>query len=287
MYSGGSGTTFDPYLIATTEDFVNIRENLSAHFKQVADLDFSGFGEYEPPENNFTGVYDGGNFSIKNANIKGGLFGTVSGSSALVQNIKLEDSNISSIGDNTGGIAREVVSNAIIQYCRVVKGKIESEHDRAGGIAGFIDRAQVRFCWTDVLIESNGRDTGGIAGRVSGSIIANCYTLGNVVGGNNYVGGIAGYILSDVAHSTIEKCYTAGYVYGLNYVGGICGYMIGYSSYNTTVKDCFALNRGIVRNTSSNENFGRICGGYGNRTVLENNYALENMKFYPAGLDFK
>lgn len=290
MYSGGSGTALDPYLIATPQDFYNIRENLSAHFRQVADLDFANFGEFIAPDGDFTGVYDGGNFSIKNAEIKGGLFGTVSGSSALVQNIKLEDSNIASIGDSTGGIAREVVSNAIIQFCRVVKGKITATHNYVGGIVGHAEMAQIRFCWTDVPIESDRDYVGGITGRLMGNTsttISNCYSLCDIFA-KKYVGGIVGYISpsSSYAYPLVEKCLATGYVAGDQSVGGICGHA-GGSSYNTSysrIRNCFAINKGIIRNIGSHDSsFGRIYGSISNKQSIIDNYALSTMKFYPDG----
>lgn len=282
MYSGGSGTVFDPYLIATPEDFYNIRENLSAHFKQVADLDFSNFGEYEPPGNNFTGVYDGGNFSIKNANIKGGLFGTVRG--GIIQNMKVENVNLTSIGDNTGVIAR-VIHNAIVQFCRAVGGNITANHGRTGGIAGHLSyNATIRFCWTNIKIESFDSWVGGIAGYAESSYgyanINDCYSLGDVLGDSS-VGGIIGGGYGTGTGIRINRCYATGYIGGSENVAGIVGN--GDAVFHVT--NCYALNKGIIRSYGSDKNtFGRIVANSSRYRTLANNYALKNMKFYPAGL---
>ena len=37
-FAGGSGTEADPYLIETKEQLNNVRNNLGAHFKLVADI---------------------------------------------------------------------------------------------------------------------------------------------------------------------------------------------------------------------------------------------------------
>lgn len=287
MYSGGSGTVLDPYLIATAQDFYNIRENLSAHFKQVSDIDFTNFGVFTAPDGDFTGIYNGGNFSVKNAEIKGGLFGTVSGSSALIQNVKLENASIESVGNDTGGIARRL-ENGVINFCRVIGGKITSNHKNTGGIVGYTLKAQVEFCWSDLLIESSSQNVGGIVGYVNGNRIANCYTLGDVISESSYVGGIAGVLTGNTGTTfRIENCYTVGYVYGQGGIGGICGHVYGYRpgrEYYAEIRNCFALNKGIIRKPgSTSQDFGRIIGSSGILTRLINNHALENMKFYPDG----
>lgn len=285
MYSGGSGTQIDPYLIETAEHFYNIRENPSAHFKQVADLDFANFGEFIAPDGDFTGVYDGGNFSIKNAEIKGGLFGTVSGSSALVQNIKLEDSNIASIGDNTGGIAREVVSDAIIQFCRVIGGSITATHDNTGGLVGRMQKSTMRYCWASILVHGR-RYVGGLLGYYAGGgwnlrgYLHNCYAVNDVFGTEG-VGGILGGLGRQL---DLKNCYAVGYIQGTNRVGGIVGSISSFSGQEPLVEGCFALNKGIIRTAgSAGSNFGRISGS--SYLYLQNNLALENIKFYPDGLE--
>jgi hypothetical protein len=42
-FAGGSGTKEAPYLIATAAHLNNVRNHLDKHFRQIADLDLSGY----------------------------------------------------------------------------------------------------------------------------------------------------------------------------------------------------------------------------------------------------
>lgn len=74
----GTGTSSDPFLVATANDLCNVGNNLSAYYKQTADIDmagvtFTGIGSDSTP---FTGTFDGDNHIISNLNSP--LFGTFS-----------------------------------------------------------------------------------------------------------------------------------------------------------------------------------------------------------------
>lgn len=76
-FAGGSGTREDPWQIASAEQLQLVRENLSGHYTLVADVDLSGFENWEPigafqplsdapedaevphPDYAFTGTFDG------------------------------------------------------------------------------------------------------------------------------------------------------------------------------------------------------------------------------------
>lgn len=65
-FAGGSGTTVDPYQVATQQQLSSIRGNyVSCAFRQVSDItmtsDLAPIGSYAAP---FTGSYDGGGHSI-------------------------------------------------------------------------------------------------------------------------------------------------------------------------------------------------------------------------------
>jgi trimeric autotransporter adhesin len=73
QFSGGSGTSSDPYLISTVEDLNNVRNYLDSNFVQTEDLDLSGFSSWSPIGYDisygnyaFTGTYDGNNHTISN-----------------------------------------------------------------------------------------------------------------------------------------------------------------------------------------------------------------------------
>ena len=47
-FAHGTGTAADPYQVATADDLNGVRDYLSAHFKQMADIDLSGYANWEP-----------------------------------------------------------------------------------------------------------------------------------------------------------------------------------------------------------------------------------------------
>ena len=66
-FAHGTGTAEDPYLVETADDLNGVRDYLDAHFKQVADIDLSGYANWIPIGNaiaKFVGVYDGGYHKI-------------------------------------------------------------------------------------------------------------------------------------------------------------------------------------------------------------------------------
>ncbi len=46
-FEGGRGTQDDPYLIATPKQLDGVRNNRDKHFKQIADIDLSGYSSGE------------------------------------------------------------------------------------------------------------------------------------------------------------------------------------------------------------------------------------------------
>ena len=47
-FAGGSGTKEDPWQIASAEQLNLIRENLAGHYVLIADIDLSGYENWEP-----------------------------------------------------------------------------------------------------------------------------------------------------------------------------------------------------------------------------------------------
>lgn len=72
----GSGTESDPYQVATAEDLDNVRNDLTAYYIQVADIDLSEYENWVPIgyytyeyDHVFNGSYDGNGFTISNLTI--------------------------------------------------------------------------------------------------------------------------------------------------------------------------------------------------------------------------
>ena len=224
-FAGGSGTESDPYLIKTKYHLDNVRNHLDAHFKMIADIEFTdadfaeggdfyndgqgflpiGKDSYTP----FTGVFDGNGYAIKNLyttissddNLYVGLFGCNGG---IIKNLRLVNSYVSatSSGDATyvGGIAGYNYEGYIVDCYNL--GTVISD-DFAGGIVGY-NEWEVSCCGN------------------SGSVLSYNY-IGGIAGGNANSGSIA-WCFNDGAVSSIYTEYT------FSYAGGIIGANKGFVS---------------------------------------------------------
>ena len=83
-FAGGSGTKADPYLIKTAEQLNAVRFHLSAHYKLMANIDLSKWGQWLPigddisynlgnnskdSQGLFTGIFDGNGHYVKGMTI--------------------------------------------------------------------------------------------------------------------------------------------------------------------------------------------------------------------------
>ena len=119
-FGGGDGTELTPFLVEDAYDLNAVRNNLSAHYKQTADIDLNIYstGEGWIPIGQetveFTGVYDGDGYNIVNLWSDslagyGGLFGKANG--AKFKNINLKNVIIVSAASNyMGGLVGYAVN---------------------------------------------------------------------------------------------------------------------------------------------------------------------------------
>jgi mucin-19 len=220
-YSGGSGTTGNPYKISTVADWqalIATSGDWSKSFILTADLDFGG-AAITPVGNEgtlFTGVMDGAGHSLSNLKINQpnsnyvGLFGYISG--GQIQNLG--------------------VVNAQIQ------GNIH-----VGGLVGS-NGSTITSCFTTGTVSGN-RSVGGLAGS-NMNTITSCYATGSVTGSDSLVGGLVG-----MNSSKISSCYATGTVSGSSLVGGLIGWTL-----RGMITSCYAT--GAV---SGNSNVGGLAGG--------------------------
>lgn len=278
-YQGGLGTEENPYLIASTNQLYNVRDNLTANFKLVRNIvftpkDFSEEGSYynngkgwEPIGTSetsvFSGIFDGNGFSISGLEINivtteiasVGLFGYCSGS---IKNLTIEDSNYKLVVDGkdygrfyAGGIVGYQNGGEIINCISSVNVSAKTSNDYynyypyAGGIVGFVYDANIQLCENEGNIcvsPVSSSQGGGIAGGSDRYVtIINCLNKGMVDGGEN-AGGIVGN-----AHDTelIKNCANIGSVVGSLRAGGICG----YSWYEFSIQCCYNTGNVLAAST--------------------------------------
>ena len=197
----GNGTEASPYLINNAAELGAIYHyNSNACFRLQSDVDLTGIQWSTVILPTFGGCFDGNGYVIYNMYIEGsgylGLFGTISGSSAEVKNLGVENINI------TGG----------------------DDSDYLGGLCGCNYYGTITNCYTTGSLAGgyNSRYLGGLCGWNVGTI-TNCYATGSVTGGDNswYLGGLCGR-----NSDTITNCYATGSVTGGDssyLLGGLCG----------------------------------------------------------------
>ncbi len=243
IFSEGSGTQADPYLISTPKQLDGVRHNMNKHFKQIADIDLSGYSSgqgWQPigkgySTKGFTGTFDGNGYKITNLTINRprlsgdhklhdvGLFGYTDGST--IKNVGLVNIKItgnlhvgSLVGNNRGNIINCYAS-----------GDFSGSGTPLGGLVG-TNEGEIRNCHASVDVFAYRRvgvydgygdwQVGGLVGLNSynGNII-DSYATGDV-SGEALVGGLVGRNLGHVKSS-----YATGDVSGEREIGGLVGAM--------------------------------------------------------------
>ena len=211
----GSGTSSDPYQIATLNNLYWLSQTTSAwaagiYFIQTADIDASstsgwdsgaGFSPIGNSTTFFQGNYNGNGHTIdglyinRSSTARLGLFGTIAYTS--VYDLGLTNVNI------TGGTGL------------------------VGGLVAVNRNSTITRCFTTGTINSNGLKIGGIIGyNNSGCTVSNCYSSISISGsGSTYVGGLVG---DNYTSATVSNSYAIGAVTSsASYVGGFSGRNIG------------------------------------------------------------
>ena len=215
-----SGETFvrqekeeGPYLIATPDQLNNVRNLLDKHFKQIADIDLSGYKNWEPigvfvvwggPKNKpFTGTYDGNDYKITNLTINRpetdqvGLFGYLS-SNSTIKNVALETVNVTGkvsvgglVGWNTGDITDSYAT-----------GKVTGDY-RVGGLVGYNYLGDITDSYATGKV--TGKDyVGGLVGDSYGTITDSYYDK-NTTGQDDTGKGIPKTTSEMMQQSTFEN----------------------------------------------------------------------------------
>jgi len=242
-FAGGSGTLEDPYLIATADQLNAMRYGPSRHYKLIADIDLSDWGNWVPiggspaygcnPQDSanlaqrgtflFEGSLDGNGhvisgmtivieeetfFMTESGNMRAyGLFGTIgSGENAVIKNLGIVDFNIDVNHTN--------VANSFELF--------------AGAFAGRNQGTDLVDCYSaggKINISVNfGKDTenienitvGGLMGECSGTNILRCYNTSDVriylTGSEDSWLRAAGIVAAmDLSH--LDECWNSGDVY--------------------------------------------------------------------------
>ncbi len=265
-YGGGSGTAEEPYEIWTPEQMNTIGLNpgdWGKYFKLMDNIDMSVYigTEYNiigTSTSPFTGTFDGDEHSISNLTYTTteivdyvGLFGYVSGYTATIKNLGVENVSLSTGGKYIGGLVGS--NSGSITDC-FVSGSV-SGFNYVGGLVGSnANGASIMSCYATSSVSGSGYVGGLVGYNSSYDVIKSCYATGSVTGSDS-VGGLVGSNANGA--STIMSCYATGSVTGSgSKVGGLVGYSYGavtscYSTGNVTGTGSYV--GGLVGQNESHE----------------------------------
>ena len=222
--------------------------------------DQKGFSPIGNSSTNFTGSYDGQNHTINNLYIDRsttnyiGLFGYLN--NADIDGVNLNDVDIT--GNNQTGALAGRFYTGTIDDC-FVSGSVYGG-DNSGGLAGnVVLRSVIHNCGADVAV-TGFYNVGGFAGRLyhnddnddNKPLITNSYATGNAFAQDRNVGGFVGWNAG-----LISQCYATGDATCNNglkgRVGGFAGAVAYYDGSTGKIDNCFSS--GDVSRNGSNTNY--------------------------------
>ena len=258
LFAGGSGSAEDPWKIATAEQLDCIRDDLTAHYTLIDDIDLSGYenwmpiGTFQPrsdapedaevphPDYAFTGTFDGAGHTISNLTISceapmgAGLFGCASGTesnAASIGHFTLKDVNVSGFYLVGGAVGLQFMN------CSVSDIHLEGDNKLTGmqGIGGIVgtgfDMISDCSATADVIVSGDdGACAGLIAGGTTMSSIKNCQvTGGSITAEGNAAWGFGALCGAPWGAAEITDCKVSGTVITVNgennrLVGGLVGF---------------------------------------------------------------
>ena len=275
-------------IIKDVNGFLSIKDNPSATYQLVANLNLSG-RKWEAFD--FSGKLNGNGYTISNLsmNTDSGNVAMFNKLTGTVDGLTLNNVSIVSTcytGASVAGICYNL-DGGTISNCVIESGKIEGEVGSAGGFVAVLTSGTIINCVNKANVETDTTHTsdsyaiGGIVGFANAGTITNCSNYGvikgaefvggiigrskdgssvafnnlsnygSVSGSDSFVGGIMGRYARDKEYS-ITNLLNTGKIEGVNYVGGLFGYW--ENAYNA--KDNNA--RKVIVNAF--ENSGTIIG---------------------------
>lgn len=213
----GSGTATDPYRIATAQDFNNIRNDLSAHYKLVDTIDLSGLSNYRPI-GTLAKPFSGSLTCDLDAN--GMPLYAIKNITLHVEKTEYAAQNVNRWEAGLFGATRDAAFTGIL----VLEASVSS--DVVGGNSG----SPVYGNYNPGMDEQG---TGILIGIAENTTMNNCGVSGSVVSKSNHSGGLVGRALS----SSFNRCYADVEITTTGFwcEGGFVG-----SALNSDMTECYA-----------------------------------------------
>lgn len=258
FFAGGNGTADDPFQIATAEQLDLVRNDLTAHYILIDDIDLSGYenwmpiGSFQPlsdapedaeiphPDYAFTGTFDGAGHTISNLTVSGeapmgaGLFGCASGTengAAYIGHFTLKDVNVSGFYLVGGAVGLQFM-NCPVSDIHLVGNNRLSGMQGIGGIVGTgFDLISDCSATAEItVLGDDGACAGLIAGGTTMSPIKNCEVIdGSITAEGNATWGFGALCGAPWGAAEIADCKVSGTVITVSgennrLIGGLVGF---------------------------------------------------------------
>lgn len=238
-YSGGDGTSTNPYVIASSSDLVqlSVSVNTGSESPDIYYVLSSGISistSWSPIGSGtaFSGHFDGSGrtISLDISSSDCALFGVVSSGASV---ISLDVVGMVRGSEHAGGIAL-TLNGGLIDGC-MFSGNVLSSgepYPHASGIVSVLNSGLVRNCSVSGRVRAEGdyARAGGIVSLVYGGSVESCSVESASIGAYGYratAGGVVGQVNAESSDVTIEDSSFSGTADSNGYAGGIVGYMRG------------------------------------------------------------
>ena len=229
-FAGGNGSVSNPFQIDKIEHLWNVRENLSANYSLIADLDFELDSDYVDSSHKTSNISGVGWRPIASSNV---LYfdGIFKGNNYTINNLFINESSPSSIYNYTGLFGTVAYSSSNVSYLGVTNASITiGEVDGTGCLCGYLYQGNIFSCYSSGDISGN-KVSGGLIGVGWDSYINSCYSITNISIIDGSAGGLVGWAIDN---NYINNSYAMGTVHAGNQSGGLVGTCDGF------VNNCFS-----------------------------------------------
>ena len=290
-------TEADAVEIKTVEDFTNMKNDSSAYYKLMNDIDFAGvtlaqkFTDSVP----FTGVFDGQGFTLKNFVLYSakytGLFEYTKG--AEIKNVKVDNASIgtastfsisqSNVGALVGYGYRTIVDNCELNNVKlkVSPSSYSSGKTFVGGVIGCGDTVTItNVKLTDAKVEIY-QARGEVATGLFAGVITNAGLKNKIVCDNCFATG-----------ELLAYCYYNTSTEGETSVGGFVGKAANYDPIQNSFVNVDIKVTKYVTSSTSYDKFNLYVGGFvgtkpnvsGGGLNVKKSVTVNSIKLYAAQL---
>ncbi len=258
IFAGGAGTADDPWQIATAGQLDRVRDDLSAHYILVSDIDLSGYENWTPigafrprsdapedaeiphPDYAFTGTFDGAGHTVSNLTVSceapmgAGLFGCACGTesgAAYIGGFTLKDVEVSGFYLVGGAVGLQFMGCPVSDIHLVGDNRLSGAQGIGGIVGTGFDLISDCSATADITVSGDdGACAGLIAGGTTMSPVKNCEVKGgSITADGNGTWGFGALCGAPWGAAEIADCEASGTVITVSgennrLVGGLAGF---------------------------------------------------------------